>query len=259
MNIEYYLKRDYIMNLLSQEEKRVSGRALEEHRPLKIIKNYVDDKACGSAYVKLGDTEVLAGISMMVGTPYPDSPTSGVMSTSAEFRPIAHPTFESGPPREGSIEVSRVIDRGIRESGCIDFDKLYIEADKVWMVYIDVHILNHDGNLIDAGGIAAAAALLDCKMPKFEDGNVIRGQWDGKLPVTCTPVPITFTKIGSKILLDADMDEEYASDARLTVTTTDTLNAMQKGGIGSFTVDEVKQCVAKAFDKAPEIRSLIEE
>ncbi|MBU0762706.1 MAG: exosome complex protein Rrp42 [Candidatus Altiarchaeota archaeon] len=258
MNIDSYLKKDYITNLLETEEKRISGRELEEVRPLTIIKGYVADKACGSAYVKLGDTEVLAGITMTVGEPYPDSPTSGVMSTSVEFRPIAHPAFESGPPREDAIEVARVIDRGIRESKCIDFDKLYIQEDKVWMVNIDIHILNHSGNLIDAGGYAAIAALLNTQVPKFDGTKIVRGEWDRKLEIECTPVPFTFSKIGSKIILDTDMDEEYAQDARLTVTTTDTLNAMQKGGVGAFKPDEVKALVKKAFEMSGTIRSQLE-
>jgi len=258
MNIEYYLKRDYIKNLIA-DGKRVDGRAMDELRNIEITKGYASDKACGSAYVKMGDTEILSGICMDVGEPYSDSPTSGVMSTSVELRPIAHPTFESGPPREDSIEVARVIDRGIRESKSIDLDKLFIEENKIWMVFIDIHILNHGGNLIDAGGIAAISALLNCRMPKYQDGKVIRGEWAGKLPMTCTPVPFTFGKVGSKIIMDAAGDEEYALDARLTVTTTDTLNAMQKGGMGSFTTEEVRQCVAKAFERAPKLRAQIEE
>ncbi|MFH1055953.1 MAG: exosome complex protein Rrp42 [Candidatus Altiarchaeota archaeon] len=257
MNIEYYLKRDYITNVISQG-KRIDGRAFDEMRQLTITKGYAADKACGSAYVKLGDTEVIAGISMDVGEPYPDQPTSGIMSTSTEFRPIASPQFESGPPREDAIEVARVVDRGIRESKMMDMEKLAIDAEKVWAVFIDIHILNHDGNLIDASGIASTAAILDCRMPKLENGKVIRGEWAGKLPLTCTPIPITFHKIGHSIIVDPTIEEEYAMDARLTVTTTDTLNAMQKGGLGSFTMDEVKDCVDKAFKTAPKIRSIVE-
>jgi exosome complex component RRP42 len=194
---------------------------------------------------------------MGLAEPYPDSPQSGVMTTSTEFRPIAHPTFESGPPREDAIEVARVIDRGIRESGCIDFKKLFVEEGKVWMVFIDVHILNNAGNLFDAGGISAIAALEDARMPKLEDGVIVRGEWDGKLPLESLPIPFTFAKVDGNIFFDASIDEEYAMDARLTVTTSDTLNAMQKGGSGGFTADEVKSCVEKSFARADDVRAKI--
>jgi len=32
-------------------------------------------------------------------------------------------------------------------------------------------VLDHDGNLIDAGGIASMAALLNTRLPKYEDGK----------------------------------------------------------------------------------------
>lgn len=256
MNIEKYLVADYIGGLL-EKGKRHDGRAFDEYRKLEIIRDYVGEKSDGSCYVRLGDTEVLCGVSMMVGSPYPDRPKSGTMTTSVELRPIAHPRFESGPPREDSIELARVIDRGIRESGSINFDGLYIEEDKIWMAMIDVHVINHAGNLIDAGAIAAAAALSNTRMPKYEDGNAIRGEWEGKLDFGTAPMPVTFSKIGSSIILDADLMEENALDARLTVTTTETLNAMQKGGNGVFTASEVKDCVRRAFEIGQDMRGLL--
>lgn len=258
MSIEAFLTRDYVQNLVS-EGKRVDGRKFEDRRELRVIKGYVSDKAPGSCRVFLGETDVIAGVSLAFGTPYADSPEEGVMTVSSELRPIADPEFEAGPPRENAIEVARVVDRGIRESGAIDVNKLFIEEEKVWMAYIDLHIINNDGNLIDACGIAAAGALRDARMPKIEDGEIIRGEWDGKLPVTCTPIPLTVAKIAGKLVVDPDLNEEYAMDARVTATTTDTLNAMQKGGAGSLTIEEVEEIVSKSFEKAGEIRKMLEE
>ena len=129
---------------------------------------------------------------------------------------------------------------------------------KVWIVLIDIHIINDDGNLIDASGIAAMAALLDTKLPKYENGKIIRNEFVGGLPIVKTAIPITFTKVDNKILLDLNSDEETAMDARLTVTTTDTINAMQKGGKGKWTIEEINQCVDIAFIKAEEIRKIVE-
>jgi len=257
MDVEYYLKKDYIGKLVS-EGRRIDGRGFNEIRELSIEKAYIGDKADGSARVFLGDTEVVAGISMGLASPYPDRPNSGIMTTTAEMRPMADPKFELGPPRENAIELARVVDRGIRESGCIDVDKLFIEDEKVWMVFIDLHMIDNNGNLLDAAGIAAMAALLDARMPKLEDGTIIRGEWDGKLPITCTVVPQTTVKIGDKLMVDAILDEEKAMQARLTVSTTDTINAMQKGGVGSFTVDEVLSIVDDSIARAGDIRKKIE-
>ena len=42
----------------------------------------------------------------------------------AELRPVAGRKYEPGPPSPESIELGRVVDRGIRESGCIDMESL---------------------------------------------------------------------------------------------------------------------------------------
>jgi exosome complex component RRP42 len=257
MEIEEYLKRDYITNLIN-EGKRIDGRGFDEYRNLEIIKGYVNEKAEGSAFVNLGDTKVLVGVKMDVGEPYPDRPQEGIMTINSELRPGASSSFELGPPRAESIELSRVVDRGIRESGSVKAKELFIEDGKVWVVFVDIHILDHLGNLIDAAGIAAIAALLDARMPKYEDGVVIRGEWEGKLPVGRIPVPCTVAKIGKNIIADPSLDEEYASDARLTIATTDKLNAMQKGGRGTFSIDEIMSIVDRSFKNGDKIRRMLE-
>jgi len=268
MDVEAQLKRDYVLNVI-KKNKRIDERKFDEYRKISIKKGFVEGKAEGSAYVKIGDTEVLVGVKIDVGTPFPDTPDEGVITIGAEFRPIASPSFGSGPPTPAAIELARVVDRGIRESKTITATQMTVpnsestDSDgnvtkKVWIVLIDIHIINDDGNLIDASGIAAMAALLDTKLPKYENGKIIRNEFVGGLPIVKTAIPITFTKVDNKILLDLNSDEETAMDARLTVTTTDTINAMQKGGKGKWTIKEINQCVDIAFIKAEEIRKIVE-
>ncbi|ODS42465.1 MAG: hypothetical protein MSIBF_03850 [Candidatus Altiarchaeales archaeon IMC4] len=260
MEIEAYLRGDYTRGIVAQG-KRADGRKFDEFRKIEIETGYVGSKAEGSAFVNLGGTKVLAGVKMDIGTPFPDRPDEGVMTVNSELRPMASPNFELGPPNEDSVELARVVDRGIRESGTIDTKKLSIQTDdgasKVWVVFVDMHVIDNCGNLIDAAGIAALSSLLDARMPRFEGGAIVRGEWEGKLPVTCAPVPCTFAKIGSQLVLDPTIDEEYAMNARLTVTTTDTINAMQKGGSGTLTEDDIKTAVDMAFKKSEDIRRLI--
>ncbi|CEG12601.1 putative exosome complex exonuclease 2 [groundwater metagenome] len=268
MDVEAQLKKDYVLNVI-KNNKRIDERKFDEYRKISIKRGFVEGKAEGSAYVKIGDTEVLAGVKIDVGNPYPDTPDEGVITVGAEFRPIASPSFGSGPPTPAAIELARVVDRGIRESKCITTTQLIVPntesvdsngkiTKKIWMVIIDIHIINDAGNLIDASGIAAMAALLDTKLPKYEDGKIIRNEFIGGLPITKVAIPVTFRKIDDKILLDLDSDEETAMDTRLTVTTTDMINAMQKGGTGKWTIEEIKQCVDTAFIKAEEIRKIVE-
>lgn len=277
MSVEKYINRDYISNLL-EKNRRIDGRKFDEYRKINVRVNFVSEKAEGSAYVKLGDTEVLAGVKLDTGVPFQDRPNEGVITVNAELRPIASNLFESGPPNENTIELARVVDRGIRESNTIDLKKMIVEdtsssleisqteleeggkvllARKVWIIAVDIYVLNDGGNLIDAAGIAAMMALLNTRIPKYENGVIIRKDYVGKLPVSKIAVPVTFAKIGDKIILDPNYEEDMVKDARLTITTTDTINAIQKGGNGTFTIDEIKKCVDIAFEKGNEIREIL--
>ena len=98
------IKRDHIMNLLA-DGKRQDGRGVTDVRKIQVETNCIES-ADGSARVKLGKTEVIAGVKIIPGTPFGDTPNIGVLTTGAELIPMAHPTFESGPPGEDAIELA---------------------------------------------------------------------------------------------------------------------------------------------------------
>ncbi len=240
---------------------RLGGRKLDEYRKMVIETNPVE-QAEGSAKVKIGDTEVVVGVKMDVGEPFPDTPDEGVLIVNAEFSPIASPEFELGPPRENAIELARIVDRGIRESKCIDMKKLCIKkGEKVWMVFIDIQPLSHDGNLIDASGIAAITALLNTKIPKYEKETVVHGEKGKPLPVNDIPVPVTCALMGGRLIVDPNLEEEDAMECRLTVTTKSDGNicAVQKGSIGSLTAENIHEAVEISVKKGKEIRELIKK
>ena len=248
------IKRDHIVNLLATGT-RTDGRTPTDIREIQITTNCIES-ADGSARVKLGNTEVIAGVKIIPGSPFPDTPNSGVLTTGAELIPMAHASFESGPPGEDAIELARVVARGIRESGMVDVEGLCITpGEEVWMCFIDMYALDYDGNLFDAANRAAVAALKTATIPGEQYG---KGE-NKPLPITCTPISVTSYKIGNTLILDPNFDEEHIASARLTVTTDDNGNfrAMQKGGKGSITLDELNQCLDIAVEKGKEIRKII--
>jgi len=256
MTLNSSIKRDYLYNL-AKKGKRHDGRDLFKFRNISIETNLIS-KAEGSARVKIGNTQVVAGIKMDIGEPYPDSPNSGVITTAAELNPLASPDFESGPPREDAIELARVVDRGIRESGLIELEKLCIEPnEKIWIVFIDIHIIDYDGNLFDAASLAALAAILTAKVPakRFELGE------DYPLPVKDPPISCTSVKFNDVMIMDPSLDEEEIAEARITVATDGNghIRAMQKGLNGSFTVDEIKKIIKVSLDNGVEIRKKLFE
>jgi exosome complex component RRP42 len=249
------IKRDYIYSLANQGD-RADGRKFDEFRPISVEAGVIG-KAEGSARVKIGESQVVVGIKVQPGEPFPDAPDSGVIITNLELVPLASPTFEAGPPREDAIELARVVDRGVRESGAIDLSKLCIESgQKVWMVFIDVHVLDHDGNLMDASSLGAIAALMNTVVPNSRFGL---GE-DVKLPLRDIPIGVTAVDIGGAIMLDPSLDEENVASCKLTVITNKegALAGMQKSGVGTLTSEKVKYIVHLAKEKANFIREKLE-
>lgn len=253
--------RTYFTNLLTKE-KREDGRKLFDYRDI-VIETGAIERANGSARVKIGNTEVLVGVKLDVGTPFPDSPESGVLMVNAELLPLASPHFEFGPPSKTAVELSRVIDRGIRESHAIDLDKLCIvPKEKVWMIFVDIYPLNDDGNLLDAGALGAIAALKTALLPKYDEkeGRVIYKELTKtKLPLQQIPILITFAKLNGKIFVDTTMREENEMDARLSIAILEdgTASAMQKGGVGTFTAEEIIELTEKAIELSKKLRKLV--
>lgn len=242
------------------ENVRADGRKKDEFREI-AIETGILSTAEGSAKITCGETVIIVGVKLGVGTPYSDSPDQGVLSTGVELHPLSNPNFESGPPSNASIEIARVVDRGIRESGTIDTKKLCIEpGERVWMVNVDISPINMAGNLQDLGALAAIAALKDTKMPELVDGKPnYKKLSKQKLPISRIPVEVTVVKIGKNFLVDPTYEEEKFIDARLTVAVLedDNLCAMQKGGDNPLKSDEIFEMIDIAIKKSKELRKLL--
>ncbi len=237
---------------LLENNKRLDGRKSFDVREI-VIEKDVSMNAEGSARVRIGKTEVIAGVKLGTQEPYTDGPEDGTLSVGMEFSPTAGSRYENGPPGIDSIEVARVVDRGIRESGFIDFKKLCIEkGKKVWSISVDIYCINDDGNTLDASSLAAVAALKLARFPVYDEdkGKIMFGEFTNeKLPLTDkTPFCMTFHKIGNSVLFDPTRMEEDSSEARLTLAFSthgkeNMINSMQKGGIISLTEDDFNKII----------------
>lgn len=254
----YKKLRNFVTELASNN-LREDQRKLDEFRKIEITRG-ISNKAEGSARVRMGKTDVMVGVKIGVGEPFPDRPKEGVLMTVAEFLPMASPEFEPGPPQEDAIELARVVDRGIRESGMIDIEKLFIEKGKVWMVFVDVYIMNEDGNLVDASALGAVAALKDAKMPGYKDGMAdYKNRTKKGLPITITPTTTTISKIGEHLFIDTTRNEEKVADTSLTVTVSDkNIHSIQKSGEGTLKKEGVIEMVGMAFKKRKELLKVLE-
>ncbi|MRN68415.1 MAG: exosome complex protein Rrp42 [Nitrosopumilales archaeon] len=257
-----HLRKQQMWDSISKG-KRLDGRALDEIRPIEIEVGLIK-KANGSARVKLGNSEVVAGVKVETGEPFEGLENKGALILSAEVLPTASPYIEPGPPDEETVELARVVDRGIRESEMLDLSKLaLIPGEIVYVIFVDCSVINADGNLFDATSYAAVSALMNSKLPVFEirDRKAVDTGEKQNPPLTTVPVSITAVRIGESVILDPTAEEEACMDARITITTNSDQNfaAVQKGSTGAFAVEQLKRAAATARIKGEEIRAKLRE
>jgi len=265
------MKKNYVVETIRKaqmvqllaEGKRIDGRAMDQSRPIKIETGLIQ-KANGSARVTLGNTQVIAGVKIATGTPFPDTPDKGLLVVNAEILPMASPYAEPGPPSEEAIELARVVDRGIRESEMVDLTKLCLVPGKsVVTVFVDCNVMNVDGNLFDATSYAVVSALRTSKMKKYvikDEKAEATDVWI-PVPVERTPVSITLARIGERMVVDPNTEEEASMDMRITITTDDEghICASQKGEASTITPAQVLESVDTSIRVGKDIRDQIVE
>ncbi|MFX1391427.1 MAG: exosome complex protein Rrp42 [Promethearchaeota archaeon] len=254
------IEKDYIISNLRKEE-RIDGRNLWEYRDFQIRSDIIAS-AEGSADVFLGETRIITGLKYEVGEPFPDLPDEGVCTVMAELLPIASPLFERGPPDEQSIELARVVDRGIRHADCVQTKKLCIkENEAVYILFVDMYVINYAGNLIDAGGISALTSLISAHIPEgVWNEEKKEAEWTGKYLtgkeiVNQLPFVVTYGKIDDIIFLDPSLPEELVCDGKISFSATQKkITSIQKSGAATFSIDEIKMLGKKSLEISQKLR-----
>ena len=166
-----------------------------------------------------------------------------------------------GPPDEQSIELARVVDRGIRHADCVQTKKLCIkENEAVYILFIDMYVINYEGNLIDCGGVSALTTLISTHIPEgiWTEENGL--QWTGKYLtgdqiVNELPLVITYGKIDDIIFLDPILAEELVCDGRISISVTENnITSIQKSGASTFSFDEIKMLCKKSIEIGQKLR-----
>ncbi|HID05110.1 MAG TPA: exosome complex protein Rrp42 [Aigarchaeota archaeon] len=259
-NYQIKIMQNRIYALLRQE-KRLDGRRPDELRPITITTNVIE-KADGSSLVKMGGTKILTGIKVELGTPYPDRPNEGVFTINAELLPLASASFEPGPPDEHAIELARVVDRCIRESKAIDLEKLVItEGEKVYMLYIDIYVLDYDGNYFDPALISAVTAVATCNVPRYElrNGKYEKTGETFRVSMKTIPASVMMGVVKDKILVDPTPIEESVLDTSIITgfDSEDNLVSLQKNTTGMLDLNIIDKLLDVGREKVREIRSRI--
>ncbi len=239
---------------LAAKDSRLDGRPLSAFREIELKVNALK-KADGCCMLSIGNTKVIVGVKFEIMKPYPDSPDEGGLTVSLNYVPI---TFKN-LPQNRDIEVSRVVDRSIRESHCLNMCDFCVEkGEKAFSIYIDAYVLNYDGNLIDAINLAAVKALMNTTMPALdENGKIIRS--DKKVNLRAIPVMVTVSGIEQKLAVDLTASEEPAIDYALTISYIDKekICAMQKQGEAGIPREDLEKIFELGAAKQEELRKIL--
>lgn len=173
---------------------RPDGRSLTNARKTTIT----FEDVWGVARVTVGNTQVITTITSEIIEPSPDRGSEGVLRFNVEFPPMASPFFQANHKTSQGIEISRIIERCIRDTNCVDVETLCIIAkERVWALNVEIRVLNYDGNIIDAATLSALAALMYYRRPEVsvtqEKVHVHSELEKNFLPLQLSCIPITTT------------------------------------------------------------------
>ncbi len=149
---------------------RIDGRRLTDFRETTLELSRKEDYS--SCEALLGSTRSYATVRGELVTPFPDRPSEG----SIQFN--SHVSVAAEHCNVSEAEIGRILEKSIRESDSIDTESLCVIAgEKVWSLVCDVHLLEFDGNGLDACLLAAMGALRAYRRPEvaMESSEVIGG------------------------------------------------------------------------------------
>ncbi|XP_020957295.1 exosome complex component RRP45 isoform X2 [Sus scrofa] len=183
---------------------------------------------------------------------------------------MAAPAFEPGRQSDLLVKLNRLLERCLRNSKCIDTESLCVVAgEKVWQIRVDLHLLNHDGNIIDAASIAAIVALCHFRRPDVsvqgDEVTLYTPEERDPVPLSIHHMPIcvsfAFFQQGTYLLVDPNEREERVMDGLLVIAMNkhrEICTIQSSGGI-MLLKDQVLRCSKIAGVKVLEITELIQK
>ena len=230
---------------------RTDGRSAGESRPIRLT--FGRDHNISECSVQFGaNTRVSSCVTCdLIPPPHSDRPNDGSITFSVDLSPMSSMGFEyvqpsstlggssggMGQPQDEnqkllSNRILRILERTLLNGGAIDAEALCVQSGKwVWRLHVDVTVLDHGGNLVDACILSAVAALRHFRKPEVEiqlsGGPKIMHSDEREptpLPLHHTPLTITFALYSDpsgksttvSALIDPSHREELVMDGTAT-------------------------------------------
>ena len=247
---------------------RPDGRAVLRPRHVSATSSVVGS-AAGSAMLKLGRTMVLAGVQLEATPPSEGEPSSGRVVVGLEVAAVAsagEDTSTTGGGGRSEREHAALLEllQGTAAT-LVPPDALCIaEGKAVWTAYVDLYVLEHDGNLADAAVLALARALGDTRLPRVTveaEGGALVVAEEAALPLPLGPAPlaVSFGVLDGQLLLDPTREEESLVSTGFTVLVdADAAFAgLHKPGGAPLDDDLLARATQAARERAPQLRAAL--
>mmetsp|Transcript_7851 Transcript_7851/g.23712 ORF Transcript_7851/g.23712 Transcript_7851/m.23712 type:complete len:170 (-) Transcript_7851:11-520(-) len=147
---------------------RGDGRSVLEFRQV-VLETGIIQSASGSARARIGNTDVIAGVKAELGEPGDPATDEGTLNFSVECSSVASMEFEKRGGSALNAELATSMERLYLNNAAVDRRKLCLVRGKIsWNVYIDVTVVQADGNLLDSASIAVRAAMKNAAVPRVK-------------------------------------------------------------------------------------------
>ncbi|KAK3645706.1 3'-5'-exoribonuclease [Elasticomyces elasticus] len=254
-----------------RENVRLDSRPFDAYRPISLTFPSSSPDTYGQSEVRIGKTRVLCVISSEVVAPYPDRKFDGVLTISCEMSPLMSAGVDTGGrPDPSETILTTLLDKSIRRSRSLDTESLCIVAgQKCFSIRADLHILDHDGNLLDACCLALVAALAHYRRPDYEvhgeDVKIFSAQERDGVKLTLRDWPFcvssSYFDAGTITITDANLLEEQCREGEVVVAMTRHGEVVQVAKYGGVAVDALGmlQVVEQSLAKVKMMDGVVKE
>jgi exosome complex component RRP45 len=163
--------------------------------------------------------------------------------------------------------LSRILDRTVRRSSALDTESLCLVAGtKCFALRADIHILQHDGNLVDTSCLALVASLRHYRRPdvSVEGETVVVYDSSEREPVALSmlhyPLCVTISYFADSImLLDASADEEQIrlGDISVSMNAQGELCQLMKNGGAAVEAVDILKCTNQAYQTVKKLTKMM--
>ncbi|KAM3727453.1 Exosome complex component RRP42 [Dirofilaria immitis] len=201
----------------AQEGLRSDGRSPFDYRPV-TVQTGVLATTNGSARVRIGSTDLLIGVKAELINVENVALYRNRLNFFVDCSANATPLFAGRGGEEFADELNAALDAAYDNNYVLpDLKKLILSPMHVWKLFVDIVLLQCDGNVIDAAGLGVKAALKDTEISQVIIRPADEGKYTVDLPddntvwkldVSRVPLFVSVNRLGTAKIVDNSLAEE---------------------------------------------------